>query len=172
MKKLSVLACFLIPFFASANEDTQQCQINKYNQYIDTSIVWYQDLSALTSKQYPDLTEVSQWFLKERKNHFDLNREAVAYYLKNDPSKVDTDRDVESWLKLSQEDIKTLSSRTDVLGEKAKLTFDDRQSKPHEKNYELRSAFAELLSNPSHIQPALEKYNVSMQNVDALKCKK
>lgn len=60
----------------------QQCLSNKYDGYVDASLQWYQDLVDLTVAQYPDLDEVSQWFLDGRKHHFELNREAVHYFLK------------------------------------------------------------------------------------------
>lgn len=100
--------------------------------------------------------------LQGRTHHFELNRAAVDYYLTSSPEKVAIDEQVESWLKLSQADVKTLSQRDDELGKIAKTTFDDRQSPPNDKNYELRSAFADLLSHPSNIKPALDKYNQSV----------
>ena len=50
----------------------QQCLANKYDGYIDASLQWYQDLVDLTVTQYPDLKEVSQWFLEGRKHHLSL----------------------------------------------------------------------------------------------------
>ena len=89
----------------------------------------------------------------------------------NDPSKVATAQSVEGWLQLEQHDIKTLSTRDDELGKIAKQTFDDRQSTPHAQNYELRSAFAELLSHPKQIDTALQRYNQSIAKLEAIKCK-
>ncbi|TON45929.1 hypothetical protein CGH56_23255, partial [Vibrio parahaemolyticus] len=93
----------------------QQCLANKYDGYVDASLQWYQDLVDLTVSQYPDLKEVSQWFLDGRKHHFELNREAVHYFLKNDPSRVATEQPIEAWLKLEQHDVKQLASRSDDL---------------------------------------------------------
>ncbi|MGR5457221.1 hypothetical protein ACPV5N_25385, partial [Vibrio alfacsensis] len=81
--------------------------------YIDASIQWYDDLVQLTTQQYPELESVGQWFLDGRKNHFELNREAVHYYLKNEPTKVATERSIESWLQLEQQDVKALAQRND-----------------------------------------------------------
>ncbi len=148
----------------------QQCLTNKYDGYIDASLQWYQDLVDLTVTQYPELDEVSQWFLDGRKHHFELNREAVHYFLKHDPSRVATELPVEGWLKLEQHDVKQLASRTDKLGEAAQKTFSDRQATNHEKNYELRSAFADLLSHPQKIDSALNKYNQSIEKLEKQKC--
>ncbi|PQJ45874.1 hypothetical protein BTO00_06935 [Vibrio campbellii] len=148
----------------------QQCLANKYDGYIDASLQWYQDLVDLTVTQYPDLKEVSQWFLEGRKHHFELNREAVHYFLKNDPNRVATEQPVEAWLKLEQHDVKQLATRSDELGQAAQKTFSDRQSANHPKNYDLRSAFADLLSHPKQIDSALNKYNQSIAKIEKQKC--
>ena len=124
----------------------------------------------MTVAQYPDLDEVSQWFLDGRKHHFELNREAVHYFLKNDPSRVATEQPIEAWLKLEQHDVKQLASRSDKLGEAAQKTFSDRQSTNHEKNYDLRSAFADLLSHPQKIDSALNRYNQSIEKLEKQQC--
>ena len=155
----------------SAAAADNQCFAGKYDAYIDASLGWYEDLAQLTTDSYPELADVSQWFLEGRKNHFELNRAAVHYYLDNDASKVATSQPVEAWLKLEQHDIKVLASRSDELGKIAKTTFDDRQSKPHEKNYELRSAFAELLSHPKQIDTALNRYNNAIAKLEKIECK-
>ncbi|ELP5729638.1 hypothetical protein QTV44_002909 [Vibrio vulnificus] len=154
-------------FSLAANE---QCLAKKYDAYIDASLSWYADLADLTSTKYPELTEVSSWFLEGRKHHFELNRAAVHYYLQHDPSRVAVEKPVESWLQLEQNDIKQLASRSDDLGEIAKRTFNDRQAANHEKNYELRSAFADLLSHPQQIDTALVKYNQAIAKVAEAKC--
>ncbi|WP_394125755.1 hypothetical protein [Vibrio hepatarius] len=154
--------------FAAAADNT--CLAKKYDAYIDASLHWYEDLASLTSEQYPELTEVSDWFLEGRKHHFELNRAAVHYYLTEDQTKVATEQPVEAWLQLEQKDIKVLASRSDELGQLAKVTFGDRQAKPHEKNYELRSAFADLLSHPTKIDSALQRYNSSIKQLESIKC--
>ncbi|MGR5209850.1 hypothetical protein ACPV4A_04835 [Vibrio rotiferianus] len=148
----------------------QQCLTEKYDSYIDASLQWYKDLVDLTVTQYPDLDEVSNWFLEGRKHHFELNRQAVHYFLENDPSRVATGQPVEAWLKLEQQDVKQLATRNDELGQAAKKTFSDRQSANHEKNYDLRSAFADLLSHPKQIDAALNKYNQSISKIEKQKC--
>lgn len=148
----------------------QQCLASKYDGYIDASLQWYQDLVDLTVAQYPDLDEVSQWFLDGRKHHFELNRKAVHYFLEHDPSRVATDQPIESWLRLDQQDVKQLSNRNDELGQAAQKTFNDRQSTNHEKNYDLRSAFADLLSHPQRIDTALNKYNQSLEKLEKVTC--
>ncbi|WP_117235392.1 hypothetical protein [Vibrio maerlii] len=147
-----------------------QCYAGKYDAYIDASLNWYKDLTELTTEQYPELEEVSQWFLQGRINHFELNRAAVHYYLNKDTSKVATEQPVEAWLKLEQSDIKELAQRDDELGKVASTTFQDRQTKPHNQNYELRSAFADLLSHPKQIDKALSRYNDSIAQLEAIDC--
>ncbi|MCW8334013.1 hypothetical protein J4N42_05525 [Vibrio sp. SCSIO 43135] len=170
MKRLMVAALVALTSTSAFSADNE-CLAKKYDAYIDASLTWYADLASLTSSQYPELTEVSEWFLEGRKNHFELNRVAVHYYLDNDPTKVATEQPVEAWLKLDQHDVKVLASRSDELGQAAKLTFDDRQAKPHDQNYELRSAFAELLSHPKQIDEVLQKYNNAIGELEAMKCK-
>ncbi|MGF1755064.1 hypothetical protein L4C33_15895, partial [Vibrio makurazakiensis] len=170
MKRLCVALLLASTSTVSLAADNQ-CLSGKYDMYIDASLNWYADLAELTSSQYPDLTEVSGWFLEGRKHHFELNRAAVHYYLDNDASKVATEQPIEAWLQLEQKDVKQLSTRDDELGKIAKTTFDDRQSTPHEKNYELRSAFAELLSHPKQIDTALQRYNKAIKDLEATQCK-
>lgn len=147
-----------------------QCLNDKYDDYISTSLEWYQDLVSITTQQNPQLKDVGEWFLEGRTHHFELNRAAVHYYLTNDPTKVAIKEPVESWLKLPQPEIKQLAQRNDELGKIAKATFDDRQAPPNKMNYELRSAFAELLSHPSNINPALDKYNQAMAKTSDIIC--
>ena len=167
-KLVATIMCCLSHFVFAANES---CLSLKYDAYVDASIIWYQDLVEITSSEYPELSEVSNWFLEGRQHHFELNREAVHHYLEKDPSKIAIKRPVERWLSLEQRDIKMLSARNDKLGELAKITYRDRQSVPHEKNYELRSALADLLSHPTKIQPALERYNTAIKKVENIICK-
>ena len=95
---------------------------------------------------------------------------AQRYFLKNDPSRVATEQPVEAWLKLEQHDVKQLATRSDELGQAAQKTFSDRQSTNHPKNYDLRSAFADLLSHPKQIDSALNKYNQSIAKIEKQKC--
>lgn len=169
MKRLALTILLSSITSASFAADTQ-CQSNKYDAYIDASLAWYKDLTNLTAQQYPDLKEVGDWFYQGRENHFELNRAAVHYYLKEDSSKIATEQPVEAWLKLGQKDIKELAGKNDELGQIAAKTFSDRQSTPHAKNYELRSAFADLLSHPSKIETALSKYNQAITLVEETKC--
>ncbi len=168
MKRL--LTLFLLTATSMSAAANNQCLAGKYDAYIDASLGWYEDLSTLTTEKYPELADVSQWFLEGRKHHFELNRAAVHYYLENDASKVATSQPVEAWLKLEQQDIKVLASRSDELGKIAKVTFDDRQAKPHENNYDLRSAFAELLSHPKQIDTALNRYNDAIAKLETIDC--
>lgn len=168
--KRTILALLLSATSTFAAAADNSCLAQKYDAYIDASLHWYEDLSALTAQQYPELTEVSQWFLQGRKNHFELNRAAVHYYLEQDPAKVATTQAVEAWLQLEQKEIKVLASRSDELGHLAQVTFADRQAKPHEKNYQLRSAFADLLSHPTKIETALKRYNASIKQLEEINC--
>ncbi|KHA61389.1 hypothetical protein NL53_07055 [Vibrio variabilis] len=169
MKRL-IVALALSASSSLAVAADNACLSKKYDAYIDASLHWYEDLSKLTAEQYPDLTEVSEWFLNGRVNHFELNRAAVHYYLDNDATKVATAQPVEGWLQLEQKDIKVLASRSDELGQLAKTTFADRQAKPHEKNYKLRSAFADLLSHPTKIDSALQRYNAAIKELESINC--
>jgi hypothetical protein len=164
---LATLLCST-PIFAQAEDS--QCLSGKYDAYIDASLTWYKDLIGLTTQQYPELKEVGEWFFNGRKNHFELNRAAVHYYLENDSSKVQTEQPVEGWLQLKQVDVKELASRGDELGKLAATSFNDRQSKPHAKNYELRSAFADLLSHPNKIDAELSKYNQAITATEETNC--
>ncbi|MGY5707164.1 hypothetical protein ACXHPE_01115 [Vibrio cincinnatiensis] len=168
--KRSIVMLILASLSMTATAADNQCLAKKYDAYIDASLVWYQNLTELTTETYPELAEVSQWFLAGRQHHFDLNRTAAHYYLEHQPEKVATSQSIESWLKLDQQDIKTLAMRNDELGQRAKLTFGDRQSQPHEKNYQLRSAFAELLSHPKQIEPALNRYNEAIAKAERIHC--
>lgn len=168
--KRTIAALLLAASSTMAIAADNTCMSKKYDAYIDASLHWYEDLSQLTAEQYPDLKEVSEWFLEGRKNHFELNRAAVHYYLKEDPTKVATAQPVEAWLQLEQKDIKVLAYRSDELGQLAQVTFADRQATPHEKNYQLRSAFADLLSHPTKIDSALKRYNESIKNLEAINC--
>ncbi|GAB2662127.1 hypothetical protein [Vibrio panuliri] len=168
--KRTLLALLLSATSTAVFAADNSCLASKYDAYVEASMHWYEDLAQLTAKQYPQLEEVSQWYLDGRRNHFDLNAEAVKYYLDNDPSKVATEKPVEAWLQLEQKEIKTLASRSDALGHAAAKTFADRQAKPHPKNYELRSAFADLLSHPTKIDSALKRYNTSIAKVEAMTC--
>ncbi|NLS11377.1 hypothetical protein HGP28_00565 [Vibrio sp. SM6] len=146
------------------------CLSQKYNAYIDASLLWYSDLATLTTRQYPELADVSHWFLTGRQHHFELNRAAFDYFLANDPGRISSQRSVESWLQLSQTDVKQLASREDRLGQLAKQTYNDRQSKNHEQNYQLRSAFAELLTQPKQIEKALLRYNHQLEQLTKVSC--
>lgn len=164
---LTLLLCSLSA--ASQAADTQ-CLQKKYDAYIDASLNWYQDLIQLTTSQHPDLAEAGQWFYQGREYHFELNRTAVHHYLQKNPSKVATELSVESWLQLEQSEVKQLTSRNDALGQIASQSFNYRQSKPHPKNYQLRSAFAELLSHPDKIDTVLSRYNNAVSRAESIVC--
>lgn len=164
----ALLSCSLIS--TAQADDIVDCQIKQYDMYIDASLQWYQDLTQLTATDYPELKDVADWFLDGRKHHFELSRAVVHDYLRNEPNKVATNRSIEAWLQLEQTDVKHLTQRNDELGELAKITFHDRQTKPHEKNYELRSAFADLLSHPQKIDSALRKYNEKIEQIEQNRC--
>lgn len=172
MKRYAVATLTALLSLNALADNKSDCYAAIYDGYIDASMQWYQDLTDLTVEQYPQLEEVSAWFLQGRRNHFELNRIAVHYYLVNEPQKVATEQPVESWLNLEQTEVKALSERDDALGKAALTTYQDRQAKPHEQNYELRSAFADLLSHPVQIQPLLNKYNQSIDQLQRQVCNK
>ncbi|MEJ2763700.1 hypothetical protein VV869_06920 [Photobacterium sp. MCCC 1A19761] len=163
-----ILSLALLPSTVLAADTS--CQSDKYHQYIDASLSWYQSLVDIAVKKNPSLQEVGDWFLEGRKHHFELNREAVDWYLENDTDKLALSQPIESWLKLTQQDVKALSQQDNALGHMAKLSFDDRQSQPHPKNYELRSAFADLLTHPGDIDQPLNMYNEKMTAIAAIEC--
>lgn len=167
------LAALILPFAlltTSVQAADTECLSNKYSQYVDASLTWYKDLIAITVQKNPKLDSVGEWFLEGRAHHFELNRAAVDFYLKNDPSKVKTNQSIESWLQLEQKEIKALAANKDELGKIAKVTFDDRQSQPHKKNYELRSAFADILSHPKDIETPLNAYNQKITEISKISC--
>ncbi|PSU49521.1 hypothetical protein C9J12_08525 [Photobacterium frigidiphilum] len=168
--KLSAVILSLVLLPTTALASTTSCESDKYHQYVDASLSWYQSLVDLSIKQDESLKEVGDWFLAGRKHHFELNREAVDWYLENDKTKLDLTQSVESWLQLTQQDVKKLSTQQDELGRYAKKAFDDRQSTPHKKNYELRSAFADLLTHPVNIDKPLNAYNEEMTKIAAIEC--
>lgn len=171
MKYLSLVALLPLILISNVNaESIEECAIQKYDTYIDASLQWYSDLTDLTITEYPELDSVSAWFLEGRKHHFELSRAVVHDALINEPKKINTSRSIESWLQLEQTEVKQLSMRDDQIGLLAKQTFDDRQAAPHEKNYQLRSAFAELLSHPKKIETALARYNEKMAVIEQNPC--
>ncbi|MCW8327784.1 hypothetical protein MD588_03105 [Photobacterium sp. SDRW27] len=169
--KLSAIILSLALLPTSVLAASTSCESDKYHQYVDASLSWYQSLVDLAVKKDESLKEVGQWFLDGRKHHFELNREAVDWYLANDKDELDLTQPVESWLKLTQQDVKALSQQDNELGQFAKKSFNDRQSKPHPQNYELRSAFAELLTHPGNIDKPLNAYNEKMTAIAAIDCK-
>ncbi|PSU34320.1 hypothetical protein [Photobacterium lutimaris] len=165
-----ILSTALIPSIAFAS--STNCESEKYHQYIDASLNWYESLVELAVEKDPSLSDVGQWFLEGRKHHFELNRDAFDWYLANDKDKLSLSLPVESWLNLTQQDVKALSAeQNSKLGKAAKLAFDDRQSNPHPQNYALRSAFAELLTHPGNIEKPLNAYNEKMAVIADMKCK-
>ncbi|MGF1759792.1 hypothetical protein L4D76_18000 [Photobacterium sagamiensis] len=169
--KLPALILSLVLLPSTAFASTGSCESDKYHQYVDASLSWYQSLVDLAVQKDEGLKNVGEWFLEGRKHHFELNREAVDWYLDNDKSRLDLSQSVESWLQLTQHDVKKLSQQQDELGVYAKKAFEDRQSKPHAKNYELRSAFAELLTHPGNIDKPLSAYNEKMTKIANIECK-
>lgn len=164
-----ILSLILIPGTVFAS--TTRCDSDKYHQYVDASLSWYQSLVDLAVQKDESLKDVEVWFLEGRKHHFELNREAVDWYLDHDKSRLDQSQSVESWLQLSQHDVKKLSQQQNELGVYAKKAFEDRQSKPHSKNYELRSAFADLLTHPGNIDKPLNAYNDKMTKIANIQCR-
>ncbi len=172
MRYLALLCGF---FFISANSYSTEhpnlvCASNKYHRYVDASISWYESLVSRTIHNSPELSDVAQWFLNARKQHFKFNAKAFDYYLERRPQNIHFNQAVESWLNLSQNDIQVLSEGTSPLADSAKLVFDFRQQKVHKSNYALRAAFADLLSNPEDIQSALSQYNLEIQRINQLQC--
>ncbi len=168
--KRTAMAVLLATLSHGVLAEDKLCLTTKYDAYIDASLQWYQDLTDLTTQQYPQLAEVSEWFLTGRQHHFEFSRQALRYYLDNEPDKVATQRSVEEWLSLEQLDIKHLAERDDKLGQLANITYRDRQSAPHDDNYILRSALADILSQPALIGNALHTYHQSISQLEQRDC--
>lgn len=165
----------LVPGVSSAKDIGQLdtlCVSQKYHNYVDASITWYENLVGLTIKKDPSLEGVANWFLEGRRNHFMLNQEAFDFYLENDPAKLNFDAPVESWLNLTQEDVRALSISNSELTDAAKKVYEFRQGKAHEGNYDLRSALASLLSHPKEIDAPLKQYNDAISKLSATRCDK
>lgn len=163
-----LLSAALSPSTALASSTL--CESDKYHQYVDASLSWYQNLVDLAVEKDATLKGVGNWFLEGRKHHFEFNRAAVDWYLENDIEKLNLSLPVESWLNLNQQNIKMLAEQDTALGNAAKQAFNDRQSNPHEKNYALRSAFADLLTHPGKIEIPLDDYNQKMNVIAIIEC--
>lgn len=68
--KRTLIALMLSMTAGSVFAADNACFDKKYSAYIDASLHWYEDLTQLTSEQYPELKEVSEWFLEGRKKSF------------------------------------------------------------------------------------------------------
>ncbi|KXF80949.1 hypothetical protein [Enterovibrio coralii] len=161
-----------VAFAKDINDIDTLCASQKYHNYIDASINWYESLVDLSIQKDAKLQSVATWFLDGRRNHFLLNEAAFDYYLENDPSKLNFDAPVESWLNLTQEDVKALSQSSTPLAPQAEKVFNFRQGEAHKGNYDLRSALADLLSHPKEIEVPLQKYNGEMQKLAETTCDK
>ncbi|ODP98810.1 MULTISPECIES: hypothetical protein [Salinivibrio] len=172
MKRYALaLVAALLPIMSNAAPiKNADCYSAKYHDYVDASINWYQALVDMTVKKDPTLDEVAAWFLKGRKNHFNLNAQAFDYYLENDSAKLNLEAPVESWLKLSQEDVKTLAQSSLPPSTLAEKVFNFRQGEAMDGNYTLRSALADLLSHPKEIDKALNQYNDQMNSINQRQC--
>ncbi|OOF21602.1 hypothetical protein [Salinivibrio sp. IB872] len=168
---LALLAAVMPAMSQAAPVDNADCYTAKYHDYVDASINWYQDLVSLTVSKDESLKDVADWFLRGRENHFKLNAQAFDYYLSNDTAKLSLDAPVESWLQLTQEDVKALSQSSLPPAKLAKEVFEFRQGEAMEGNYALRSALADLLSHPKEIDTALNQYNNQMAAINQRQCK-
>ena len=165
---LFLLSSLLFPI--RANADEIKCSIQKYNQYIESSLFWYQSLTQLAVQQNSDLKDVAQWFLKGRRHHLALNQQALSWYFQSDQSKIKLNGPVESWIRLTQADIKDLTRHANQLLPYAQRVFHDRQQKPHPQNYQLRTMFASLLTQPQLIRQPLIQYNSNINNINKITC--
>ncbi|KKA45841.1 MULTISPECIES: hypothetical protein [Salinivibrio] len=172
MKRYALaLVAALLPIMSNAAPvKNADCYSAKYHDYVDASINWYQALVDMTVKKDASLDEVAQWFLQGRKNHFNLNAKAFDYYLENDSAKLNLEAPVESWLKLGQEDVKTLAQSSLPPSALAEKVFNFRQGEAMDGNYALRSALADLLSHPKEIDKALNQYNDQMNSINQRQC--
>ncbi|WP_413111614.1 hypothetical protein [Thaumasiovibrio sp. DFM-14] len=169
MKKLMLMLVLSLTCTLSYANITS-CQSEKYHQYVDASLNWYQALVDITREDNPSLADVGQWFLQGRQTHFYFNRTAVDWYLQHAPSELKTHLPIESWLDLSQEKIKALANSEHPLSQDAQVVYTLRQQQAHEQNYALRSAFADLLSTPTKIEVPLSAYNDAMASLALTSC--
>ncbi|OOE98201.1 hypothetical protein [Salinivibrio sp. IB643] len=167
---LALVAALLPMMSHAAPVENADCYSAKYHDYVDASINWYQALVEMTVEKDASLDEVADWFLRGRTNHFNLNAQAFDYYLNNDSAKLNLDAPVESWLMLSQEDVKILSQSSLPPSSLAKDVFAFRQGESMEGNYALRSALADLLSHPKEIDKPLNQYNDQMVSINDRQC--
>ncbi|WP_087016088.1 hypothetical protein [Thaumasiovibrio subtropicus] len=169
MKRMT-LAITLALTALTVKAGEKECQSEMYHNYVDASLEWYQDLVSVAVEQDESLTDVAEWFLNGRRTHFLFNRTAVDWYLSNEPEKLQLALSVESWLTLDQAEIRALSESQHALSDDAKAMYELRQAKPHKQNYQLRSAFADLLSHPDKIDGPLKSYNEKMTQLAEMNC--
>lgn len=155
---------------SNINDYNQSCLKEKYQAYIDASVSWYENLINEVVEKHPDLKAVSDWFLEGRYDHFKLKQMVFTNYLSTDPDLLHLNKPVESWLNLTQEDIKSLSLSQSNIKEMAKKVYEFRQGNAQQGNYELRSALADLLKNPQNIEEPLNRYNDKMQVLTDMSC--
>ncbi len=166
---LLFLAClFLLPSSVLASDNT--CSRQKYDQYVQSSLQWYQTLIDLAVKEDKALEEVGRWFLQARQHHLILNQQALSWYFQHQPQRIPLTLPVESWIALTQTEIKTLSQQSNALTPYAQRVFANRQAKPHPQNYQLRTMFALLLTQPQLMKNPLMTYNEKIKNINKINC--
>ena len=169
----------LFIFLASSNafstpfdELDKTCLSQKYHNYVKASIDWYGALVQIAQKEDPKLENVAHWFLKGRQNHFKLNDAVFNERLKSAPASLNFHFGVESWLNLTQEEVKELSQSHSKLAAPARKVFKFRQNETHKDSYALRATLANLLKSPQKIDAPLRHYNQQIEKLSNTHCKK
>lgn len=167
---IHILMISLLPTLSYANTTFDQCVSDKYQKYIQASISWYENIISHTVEKHPDLNEVTQLFFDLREKHFLFNQKVFDFYLINQPDQLNLSRSVESWLDISQYDIQQLSLQSSPLSMSAKEIHALRQTSGHRDNYKLRTALADLFSDPNNMKTALDNYNQKITQINQTKC--
>ncbi len=172
--------CFILFIFLASpsafstplNELDKTCLSQKYHNYVKASIDWYDALIQIAVKEDPKLENVGYWFLKGRHNHFKLNDAVFNERLKNAPNTLNLHSGIESWLNLTQEEVKELSQSHSKLAPPARKVFNFRQDETHKDSYALRAALANLLKSPQKMDAPLRHYNQQIEKLSHTHCKK
>lgn len=173
MLRIAFLSLSLLTSFAQAKTELDAtCASHLYQGYVDASVAWYKSLVSIAVEAQPELQDVGDWFLEARQAHFQFHGEAFDYFLAQSPERLNFSQSVESWLKLSQHEVKEISESQLPIASKAQSIYQFRQQKNHEKNYALRDAFAQLLSQPQVIQQPLKNYNLAMSELTPASCER
>ena len=170
MLRIALLSLSLLtPFVQAKTELDANCASHLYQGYVDASVAWYESLVSIAVEAQPELQDVGDWFLKARQAHFQFHGEAFDYFLVQSPERLNFSQSVESWLKLSQHEVKEISeSNSDCLKSTKYLSISS--TKNHEKLC-FCDAFAQLLSQPQ-VPAAVKKLPSCHDRTNAASCER